>query len=381
MSKVGRGNAFSPDVPIISIASVANIVEGQLLSVNITRNTSNYISSCMVYTVANSAGTADFTAQNGILVTFALGEVIKNITVPILSDLLSELDETFLLKIASPNNATIGNNQCVVTIVGTLTAVSVIEVSSPIAQEGQPLIFNVTLSSTTPQVQSFPVTFTGSMFTNGGPLDVLFPFTFSSGVTEINGGVSVPAGVSRFTISVATVADSVLETSETMVLSVGGISGTGTLSDFSTPTNVLSVSSPTVLEGATIAFLVTLNRASTGQSFGFTLGGTATGGTDYGLPLVLNNGATVSGTNFVVPSGITTFTVSTITANDTAAEASETVVLTVNGVTGTAIINNVNAANVQTILTATDGSTTTYTIELDKPSVAGQLFTPVLTGA
>ena len=73
MSKVGRGNAFAPDVPIISIASAANIAEGQTLSVNITRNTSNYISSCMVYTVANSAGTADFTAQNGILVTFAVG--------------------------------------------------------------------------------------------------------------------------------------------------------------------------------------------------------------------------------------------------------------------------------------------------------------------
>ena len=379
MSKVGRGNPFALDVPTISIASASSIEEGQTLSVNITRNTSNYVSSCMVYTVANSASLSDFTAQNGILITFALGEVIKNVNVPILADTLNELDETFLLVIASPNNAVIGNNQCLITVIGTLTAVSVVSVSSPTAIEGQPLIFNVALSSAATQLQSFPVTFTGSMFTSGA-LDISFPFTFSNGVTEISGGVAVPAGVSSFAINVATLADTVLETSETLIMTVGGLLGTGTLNDFSAPTNILSVSSPTVNEGETIVFLVTLNRASTGQSFGFTLGGTATGGTDYGLPLLFNNGVTISGTNFVVPNGITTFTVSTITANDTLVEGSETVVLSVNGTVGTAIINNVNAANVQTLSSTTSGDTTVYTITLDKPSVAGQLFTPVLTG-
>lgn len=102
---------------------------------------------------------------------------------------------------------------------------------------------------------------------------------------------------------------------------------------------VQTVSSPSVTEGQTIVFTITLSGTTEQtQNFEFTLGGSATGGTDYAIPLVLNNGVTISGNNFVVPTGVTSFTASTLTTDDLGVEASETVVLTVGGVTGTGTI-------------------------------------------
>lgn len=147
----------------------------------------------------------------------------------------------------------------------------------------------------------------------------------------------------------------------------------------SAPASVSSVSSPSVLEGANIVFTVTLSKASTGQSFEFALAGTAIGGTDYGVPLVLNSGVSISGTSFFVPSGVTIFTATTMTSPDVVVESPETVIFTVGGVSGTATITD-TTPSVQSISSVISGDTTVYTITLDKPSVAGQLFTPVLSG-
>jgi len=146
------------------------------------------------------------------------------------------------------------------------------------------------------------------------------------------------------------------------------------------PAIVQAITSPIVLEGANIVFTVTLSKVSTGQPFEFALTGTAIGGTDYGLPLVLNSGVLINGTSFFVPSGVTIFTATTMTSPDVVAEAPETVIFTVGGLSGTATITDTTPA-VQTIAGTTSGDTTVYTITLDKPSVAGQLFTPVLSGA
>ena len=151
--------------------------------------------------------------------------------------------------------------------------------------------------------------------------------------------------------------------------------------DLKTTASVLGVSSQTVTEGSNAVFTVTLNKPSIGQIFNFDVGGTATGGTDYGLPLVLNNGVIISGTTFFIPSGVTAFTATAMTSSDVVAESPETIIFTVGGVGGTTTIIDASTAQISNISSTTTGDTTVYTITLDKPSVAGQLFTPVLSGA
>ena len=110
-----------------------------------------------------------------------------------------------------------------------------------------------------------------------------------------------------------------------------------------TPASVSSVSSPTVLEGTTLVFAVNLNIASIGQLFAFSTTGTAVSGVDYGVPLLFNNGVTISGSNLNVPAGVTAFNASTITANNGIVNPNTTLILTIGGVTGTGTITDAGA--------------------------------------
>jgi hypothetical protein len=69
------------------------------------------------FDTANGTATAgsDYTATSGIL-TFAVGETTKTITVPILGDTTVEPDETFFVNLTNPSNATISDAQGFVTI-------------------------------------------------------------------------------------------------------------------------------------------------------------------------------------------------------------------------------------------------------------------------
>ncbi|MEW3756625.1 hypothetical protein QOZ46_31790, partial [Pseudomonas aeruginosa] len=73
--------------------------------------------------------------------------------------------------------------------------------------------------------------------------------------------ITVPAGVTGFTVSYPTTQDNVYEPAETTNLTIGGVIGTGTISnDDLAPT--VTVSSPTVVEGATLVHDVTLSNPS-----------------------------------------------------------------------------------------------------------------------
>ena len=100
------------------------------------------------------------------------------------------------------------------------------------------------------------------------------------------------------------------------------------------PATVSSVSSPSVVEGGTLSFAVTLSGASTGQLFPFGIAGTAAS-SRYATPLTFNNGVTISGSNLNVPVGVTSFIGSTLTVDDAIVQPTQTVTLTVDGITGT----------------------------------------------
>ena len=147
------------------------------------------------------------------------------------------------------------------------------------------------------------------------------------------------------------------------IVNVGGVFTLRLSAGYATQ-SVASITSPTVAEGATMIFNISLSGATAQvQQFPFTLAGTATPGTDYATPLVFSNGVTISGTNLSIPIGVSSFTASTLTSTDALVEPTETVILTIGGITGTGSILDVQASGVTWDGGAStwDGGTTIWT--------------------
>jgi large repetitive protein len=243
---------------------------------------------------------------------------------------------------------------------GTLTdddaAPTVATVSSPTVTEGSSLVYTVALSNASGSATTFA-------YTLGGGSAVASDFgapTFSNGVTLAGGILTVPAGVTSFTVTVPTTQDVVSEANETVPLAVGGVTGTGTIND-NDPLPSISIGDVTITEGtastpATANFTVTLSAAS-GQTVtvGYnTSNGTATAGTDY---------VATSGTLSFAP-GVTSLTISVPITNDTADEPDES--FNVNLVTPT----NATIADPQGVGTILDNDASPV-LDLDANNSSG----------
>lgn len=102
-------------------------------------------------------------------------------------------------------------------------------VSSVSGNEGTSLVHTVTLSAVTTAPANYSYSLGGGTSTSVS--DYTVPPTFSNGVTLSGGTLTVPSGVSSFTVSVAALSDGSSESSETYNLTIGGITGVGTISD------------------------------------------------------------------------------------------------------------------------------------------------------
>ncbi|WP_345533971.1 Calx-beta domain-containing protein, partial [Viridibacterium curvum] len=201
---------------------------------------------------------------------------------------------------------------------------------------------------------------------------------FSNGVTISGGTITVPAGVTSFTVSVPTTADTIDEANETYTLTVGGVAATGTINDDDAAPTVQSVSSPSVNEGNNLVYNVALTNASSSSiTFPFTLGGGTAAAGDFGSP-TFSNGVTLAGGVLTIPAGVTSFTVTVPTVSDTTDELDETVPLTVGGVTGTGTILDDDAAPTIASVTsnsATEASNIVHTVTLSNASSVATTYT------
>jgi hypothetical protein len=122
---------------------------------------------------------------------------------------------------------------------GDLTPVSVLSVSSPSAEESDPLVFTVLLSRAPRASEDvrFGLVVTDDTAQDG--LDYTFD-AYSDGVTLDSGDLVIPEGVSSFTITYDALARYAPQGSRTFDVSVGGVQGTGTITDDASnnPTNV-----------------------------------------------------------------------------------------------------------------------------------------------
>ncbi|MFO0121190.1 MAG: Ig-like domain-containing protein, partial [Inhella sp.] len=294
------------------------------------------------YGTANGTATAgsDYSARSGAL-TFAPGTTTQTVTVALTDDNLAEGSETFRLVLTSPTNATIAQGTGTATVLDNDGAPSIASVSSPSATEGADLVFDVALSNPSTSATTFAFSLGGGTAVaadHGSP-------SFSNGVTynAATGNITVPAGVTSFSVTVGTTQDSTSEPTETLPLSVGGVSGTGSILDDDGASSIASVSSPSATEGNDLVFDVVLtNPSATDTTHSFNLGGGSATAGDFGTPS-FTNGVTYNAATgtITVPAGVTSFSVTVPTTADTRTESTETVPLSVGTVTGTgSIVDN-----------------------------------------
>ena len=237
--------------------------------------------------------------------------------------------------------------------------VSISSVSDATESEGADLAHTVTLSGS----PAAAVTFAYSLadVTTTGDSDYTATPVFSTGVTNASGTLTIPAGVSSFTLTYPGLGDTVDEVDETYTVTVGGQSGTGTITDDDVIT-IASVGAATEVEATALVHTVTLSGApAAAVTFAYDLTDvSATGDTDYTVAPTFSSGVTLSDTTLTIPAGVTSFTITYSSLGDTIVEDNETYVLQIGGVTGTGTItDNSPPVAVDDTNTVTQGSTLT----------------------
>ena len=256
------------DPPVLMLHGPANAArEGQDASVAFTATLLPASGREVTVSYAALDGTAaapgDFTApEANAALTFAPGETSKTVRVPIIDDDLDEEDETFTVMLSDSSGATVATDAAT----GTITddddppELGVEDVTA--SEDAGDLTFVVTLSAASGR--EVTVAYATSDGTAKQPADY----------AQTSGTLTIAAGDTEGTISVAVVDDAVDEEDETLTLTLSGaanatlagggttLAATGTIEDDDvTPT--VSVSDERVSEDAgTLSFTVTLDVAS-----------------------------------------------------------------------------------------------------------------------
>ncbi|WDL84811.1 hypothetical protein IU367_17285 [Aeromonas bestiarum] len=350
-------------VPTIKDVAVSNADakadEGQDLTLQVTlSNGSDRATSYDFKLEGISAAEGDFnragvTFSDGVTYDAATGKITVpagvtgfTVTVPTVNDTVDELDETLKVTVGGKDaTGTIVDNDAVPTIKD--VAVSNADAK---ADEGQDLTFQVTLSNGSDRATSYDFKLEGISAAEGDFNRA--GVTFSDGVTydAATGKITVPAGVTGFTVTVPTVNDTVDELDETLKVTVGGKDATGTIVDNDAVPTIKDVAvsnaDAKADEGQDLTFQVTLSNGSDrATSYDFKLEGISAAEGDFNRAgVTFSDGVTYDAATgkITVPAGVTGFTVTVPTVNDTVDELDETLKVTVGGkdATGTIVDND-----------------------------------------
>ena len=364
----GTGTITDNDgAPTLSIDS-PSVTEGDSGSKNLTWTVTLSAASGKRVTVDyadTETGTAlagvDYTTVTGGSLTFEAGTTTRTFAVSVIGDTLSEADETILVSLGSPTNATVLSTAGTGT--GTITddeTPSTLSISSPSVNEGnsgsKTLTYTVTLSPASGQEVTVDWTEgIGSTATSG------------TDYTAITGGsLTFPTGTTRREITVSVTGDTTEEPNETVVVTLSNASGatiatgTGTGTIVNDDGYLLSIDSPSVAEGdsgsANLTFTVTLSAAKSQQvtvAYADAGTGTATSGTDY-------TAITAGVLTFAANETSKTITVSV--TGDASDEENETVEVTLSSAVGATI----STATGTGTITDNDG---VPTLSIGSPSV------------
>ncbi|MBI3343649.1 MAG: type I secretion C-terminal target domain-containing protein, partial [Gammaproteobacteria bacterium] len=288
------------------------------------------------YQTANGSATAgsDYTASGLQTLTFAPGVISQPITVPILEDTLVEGNETFVVNLSTPTDATIAG-----TGVGTGT----------IIDNDQP---SLSITGVTVNEGAGTASFTVTMNTIS-PSNVTFTYATADGTATagadytgtVSGAGTITAGSLTTTINIPITDDLIVEGTENFTVTLTGATGasiavptaTGAITDNDHVTFNIS-GTPSLTEGGT----ATYNISYTG-----TLAAGQTATVNYGTV----NGTALAGSDYTANSGTLTFTgggptsqpVTVVTIDDNLAEATENFQVNLSGASANALIGTGSA--------------------------------------
>ncbi len=362
----------------ISIAGATTTVEGTGVEYTVSVTNAPLTDMSVVITTSNVTTNGDVIVGTQTVTILAGTKTVK-FTVANTQDGIKENPEDYTVAITS---YTTGGYEAVsagvTSVTTTITDNDIIVVSAVTPDtktEGTPsndLVHTVTMSG----ISVNPETYTFTLVDNTtSPADHGTP-TFSNGVTydNVTGKITVPAGVTTFTVTVTVTDDALSETSEFYDITVGTQVSKGTIVDNDAPTVTISGSTTVAEDGipnATITVSIS-NPATTPVVVTLTATGTATNGTDYtGVPVTVT-----------IPAGSTSVTFDVDPTPDMISEGNETVIIDITGVTGgngavesptpqTAIVTIIdNDITVVTIDNATivEGGKLNFPITLSNPS-------------
>ena len=317
---------------------------------------------------AGAPGT-DYTALTAGTLTFAAGTTTQTIDVSVTGDAADEPDETVVVTLSAPVNATLATGAGT----GTITdddAAPTVSINSPSVAEGAPgtaatLRFTVSLSAASGRQVTVDYADAGTgTATSGEDYAALVAGTLTFG-----------PGTTTRTIDVSVTGDAADEAHETVVVTLSApvnailsaaATGTGTVNDDDART--LSIDSPIVMEGTgatggVLTFTVSLSTASGRQvtvAYADAGTGTATSGTDYtALP---------AGT-LTFAAGTTTRTIDVSVTGDATDEPNETVAVTLSSPVNAVLA--VGAATGTGTITDDDGAPPPPpSLSIDAPRVA-----------
>ncbi|TRV05183.1 MAG: hypothetical protein EWV73_01085 [Microcystis wesenbergii Mw_QC_B_20070930_S4D] len=308
------------------------------------------------YTLAGTATlNTDYTRTGTTnTVTFAANSSTATVIVDPTADTTVESDETVILTLATGTGYTVGTTTAVTgTITNddvTLPSITLAVSPSSVTEDGTAnLVYTFTRSGVTTNPLTVNYTIGGTA-TNG------------TDYTSIPTSVTFAANSSTATVTIDPTADTTVESDETVALTLAtgtgytvgtttAVTGTITNDDVTLPSITLAVSPTSVTEDGTTNLVYTFTRSgvtTNALTVNYTIGGTATNGTDY----------TSIPTSVTFAANSATATVTVDPTADTIVESNETVALTLATGTG---------------YTVGTPNTATGTITNDDTSVPSQL--------
>ncbi|SFB46063.1 MBG domain-containing protein [Algoriphagus aquimarinus] len=342
-----------------------NVVTATLSSVFTSEVTVN-----LVFT-GTATNTTDYT-RSGSTIVIPIGELTGTIEINNVDDAIYEGDETVIVDISSVNNGLEnGTQQVTYTITDNdpLPSLSINNVS--VNEDAGVATFTVTLSAASERAASVDYVSSNGTASAG------------SDYTAVSGTLNFAAGDLTKTIVVSITDDIIFEDSENFSITLtnptnavlGTATGTGIIVNDDPTPKITGMSVQHATEGDNLVCTVTLDQVL-GTTFTLThsIGGGTASPADYGTP-IYNNGVTVVGTNLLIPAGISSFSITLPTVNDTHSEATETVLFKFGALTiaGNIYDNDVEPGlYINTIAFNENSGTATFTVTLSAAS--GQLI-------
>ncbi|MGM9477963.1 Calx-beta domain-containing protein, partial [Pedobacter sp. GSP4] len=373
-------NIIDANTSSVSISTTPTINEtAGTATFTVTLNNAVQNAFSVNYSTADGTATAglDYTATSGTLnfpANSPAGTALT-FTVPINNDNIAEANETFTATLSGITGGlvVISNATATATIVDN-DAATVTIAAGVAGSENGPVngTFTVTLSN--PSSTDTQITYTlGGTATEGSDYDTILTKT-----------ITIPAGQTTGTITIPVKTDGIVEGTETVIATLVAtnsavVSVTPTPANKTASINITDNTTATVTVAATTngaepntqgLFTFTLsNAATTDTQITYTVGGTATSGTDY----------TAIGTTITIPAGQTSVTLPVIVQDDTFAEPTETVILTMVAATSNSAITASTAP--ATVNIADNDNATVAVNSITVVENAGNAtFTVTLTG-